>query len=484
MQFTPLPLGFGFYQSSVTAFASQRCINWLPVVAEGPALSTRMLKQMPGIDLFSTLPEAEHRGSHQVDGVPYFVNGTKLYSLNVDGVYTDIGTITGSGRVSMASNATYLVIVVPGNTAYTYNRLTATLTVITDPDFNVSDSVGYKDGFFTFTKTDGSAFFNSELNYPTSYNALDTGTAEISPDRIVTQIIDRNELFILGTETVEIFQNIGGSGFPFQRIAGANIPKGCHAAFGVVQFDNTFSFVGGGLNERTAIWKVSGSSSAVKISTNTIDAEIQKFTAEEIADSFAGTMSIDGQILAFFTFESTRIDSRTFVYNATASALAGSSVWFELSTGVAGGRWNVESVVRAYGKILVADSDTGKVGAFNSDSLLDYGSPNLRQMTSSPFGQEGAPMFSGGLQVLFESGVGLTSGYGSDPVASLDYSDDGGLTWSSSTTRAMGKIGQYGRPCVWNRQGRFPVSRVIRISVASPVKANLIRMGATPEAGY
>ena len=66
----------------------------------------------------------------------------------------------------------------------------------------------------------------------------------------------------------------------------------------------------------------------------------------------------------------------------------------------------------------------------------------------------------------------------------MDFSDDGGATWSAKTARKMGKIGEYGRESVWNRQGRFPVSRIVRLSVAAPVKANLIRMGATIEGGY
>lgn len=483
MQFTPIPLGFGFYQSPVSGFASQRCVNWMPVVAEGPALNGKLLQQMPGIEQFAKLPAGEHRGVHLVDGVPYFVNDKTLYSVQADGTHSEIGEIRGSGRVSMASNGAYLVIVVPSDTSYTYNISTEVLAPITDADFIIASSVEYKDGFFTFVAADGSNFFNSALNDPTSYNALDTGTAEVSPDKIIAQIVNRNELFILGEETIEVFQNVGGSGFPFRRIPGANMPKGCHARFGIVPFDNTFSFVGGGLNERTAIWQVSSTSSAVKISTDVIDTQIQRFNADEIAASYAGTLSFGGQILAFYTFESTRIESRTFVYNATASQLTGSRVWFELSSGVSGGRWGVSGVVAAYGKILVADYSTGKIGNLNTELPTDFGEPNLRQMTTTPFSQVGLPVFAGSLEVLFSSQA-LTSGFGSAPVAGLEFSDDGGNTWSSQTTRPMGKKGQYNTRCTWNRQGRFPVSRIIRVSVTDPVKANVLRMGATPEAGY
>ena len=65
----------------------------------------------------------------------------------------------------------------------------------------------------------------------------------------------------------------------------------------------------------------------------------------------------------------------------------------------------------------------------------------------------------------------------------MDFSDDGGRTFSNEFKRFMGKIGEYGHETVWNRQGRFPNARTIRFTVTDPVKANLIRIAATPELG-
>ena len=56
---------------------------------------------------------------------------------------------------------------------------------ITDPDWIVSDTVVFKDGYYVFTASDGSVFFNSALNDPLTYDPLDFGTAEINPDRTV-----------------------------------------------------------------------------------------------------------------------------------------------------------------------------------------------------------------------------------------------------------------------------------------------------------
>ena len=494
---TAIPLPLGFYTSESLPFSAQRCVNWIPTMAEGGALNDRALLQVPGIKQFSDTAVSVNRGSWKMSGVPYFVNGNSLLSTSSTGSVTNHGAIEGDGRVSMADNGQYLVVLVPGAKAYAYDNIADELTEITDGDFIQSDTVVYKDGYFVFTASDGSVFFNSSLNDPFSFDALDFGTAEISPDKIVAAHVNHNELFILGTETIEIFQNVGGTGFPFQRIPGANIQKGAHSKFSIVEFDNTFCFVGGGLNERSAIWKVSGASSVQKISTDAIDKEIQKFTRDEISNSFAMTYSLNGQFFAIFTFESERIPSRTFVYNATSSAFSGVKVWFELQSGVKDNRWQVQSIVAAYGKLLVGDYFTGLIGEIDKDTLTYYDELISRSMSTQPFSQNGLPVFAGILEATFESGTGLTGDIGTEfvynvgtvpgeawnPVVRMDFSDDGGRTFSSEFSRSIGKIGKYEQRSVWNRQGRFPVSRTIRITVTDPIRANLLKLAATPELG-
>jgi len=316
---TSIPIPLGFYTSDSLPFSAQRCVGWIPVVAEGPSLNNAKLMQPLGIKQFADTLVPGGRGGLEFDGAPFFVNGNSLVSISSTGVTTNHGTIPGSGRVSMANSTLHIVIVVPGSSAFVFTKSTSTLSQITDPDFIVSDTVVFKDTFFVFTTSDGTRFFHSELNDPLDFDALDFGTSEINPDPIIAGHVNHNELFILNSETIELFQNIGGSGFVFQRIPGANIQKGCFARSSVIEFDNSFCFIGGGENEKAAVWKVAGSSSAVKISTDAIDSEIQKFTEDEIADSFAMTYAERGQFLALFTFKSERIPSRTFIYNSTRS---------------------------------------------------------------------------------------------------------------------------------------------------------------------
>lgn len=478
---TQLPIPLGFYTSQSLPFSAQRCINWTPTVAQGPALNQTALMQRPGITEFGDTTNGICRGGQDLAGVPFFVNGTTLNSIDSLGVSTDHGTITGTVRVSMANNGTLLVIVVPGGDAFVWDG--TTLTQITDPDFQTSDSVVFYRGFFVFTTSDGKQIFVSNLNQPLVFDALDFGSAEGDPDRIVTQILDHDELSVLGERTTEVFRLIGGAGFPLQIIQGAYTEKGAHSKYGVVKFDNTYLFLGGGVNEKTSVWRQSSSASAVKLSTDAIDNEIQKFTKEEIANAFAMTYSQRGQIFALFSFNSDRIPGKTFVYNGTASVLAQAPVWFELQTGVTDAQWRVNAIVKAYGKLLLGDDVDGRIGTLDNDTYTDYGSVMFRQATTSPFTQNGIAIFAGEFEATFQSGVGLTLGQGSDPIVRMDFTDDGARTWSSEFKRSIGKIGRYEQRAIWRRQGRFPVSRSIRLTITDPVLANLLKLSATPELG-
>ncbi|MCK5602183.1 hypothetical protein KAR91_09950 [Candidatus Pacearchaeota archaeon] len=467
----------GFYENQSIPMSHQNLINWIPQIVEGEGLSQGALITPKSLVEFGTTGDNSNRGAIVMGGIPYVVNGNALYSFDSAGAFTNYGFISGAGRVSMASNGTKLAIVVPGGNAYQFDSGTSNITQVTDPDYITSDTVVFKDGFYVYTASDGSVFFNSALNDPLTFDALDFGTAEINPDRIITGHVNHNELFILGEETIEVFQNIGGSGFPFQRIPGANIQKGCYAKFSTVEFDNTFMFVGGGVNEKAAIWRVVSSQTAVKISTDAIDHAIQKFTEDEIALAFSYTFTVNGQFIVAFTFESDTIPDVTFCYNGT------SKKWFQMQSGVDDNKWRVNAIVQAYGEILCADTEDGRLGKLD-DVFTEYGETIYQERTSQPYMIDGSSQYWSENELFMETGTGLTSGQGSDPQIRMSYSDDGGRTFSADRARSFGQIGEYSKRVVWRRLGRVPFNRVVRFVNTDPVKANILKMEGTLEEGY
>lgn len=478
-----LPFATGFYRSESLPFAAQRCVNWIPVVAEQGALSQRALFDVPGLISRSMSGDAvvgHNRGGMVVAGVPYFVNGQNLYSFTSGNVVTDHGTIDGFKRVSMASNDKLLVIVAPGLKSYVFDTDASTLTQITDPDFIVADTVVYKDGLFTFSASDGSVFFHSNLNQPLVIDALDFGTADVRPDKILACHVSRNELFVLGEITTELFQNIGGDGFVYQRVPGGNIDKGIHGRHTLANFDSSFVFVGGGENELSAVWKVTGAASVQKISTAAIDTEIQKYTRSEIADAHAFSFAFGGNYFVAFTFTSKRIASKTFVFDATTSAQTNELTWHERQSGVTEDRWRVSVILSAYDKLIAADLIDGSFGTVDKDTFTEYGNPIYRQKNSQPFYGDGVPLFISELKATMEAGTGLQE---DEPQLRMSFSDDGGRTFGSEFWRTYGKQGAYDRVPTWTRQGKVPRARILRFVTTEPVRSNFLKLDVNASQG-
>ena len=435
-----------------------------------------MLVGTPGVVQFSTVGSERSRGGIVMNGVYYVVSGTTLFSIDELGTVSNLGTVTGTVRVVMAHNGEKLCIVVPGGNGYVYNRTTAVFVQITDADYRTADTVCFKDGYYIFTATAGDVFFISALNDPLTFDPLDFGTAELSPDKIIGCHIDHDELFIFGSETTEVFQNVGGSGFPFQRIPGASSEKGLRSKYGLAQWESAFYFVGGGVNERTSIFRSSGTSEPIKISTNAVDFKIQEFTSQEIARAFTFTFSISGTSFVGFTFNSVNIPDRTFVFNVTASTLTGQHVWHEQQTGIQESGWRVASLDFVYDKLLVSDLMDGRVGYLDANVYTEYGETILREKVTGPFSADGRSIYVGALELTVDSGQGTSSGQGVDPLVMLDFSDDGARNFSSNTNRSMGKIGEYRRRVEWRRLGRVPAHRVWRLRVSDPVRVAFIKL--------
>ena len=477
-----LEVATGSYQSDSLPLSAQQCINWIPVVPQTQALSKRALFEAYGIETQALTGDSivgMNRGAQKVNGVPYFVNGQNLYSIDSSFIVADLGSIVGTKRVSMANNGRWLVIVVPGSRSYAFDNETNTLSQITDLDFQVSDTVSFKDGFFIFTSSDGKQFFHSNLNQPLVISALDFGTAEVRPDNIVAAHVNHNELYVLGEDTIELFRTIGGFNFAFQRVPGGDTQKGLHAKHSVIDFDNSFVFLGGGVNELTAVWRMGGGAS--KLSTSAIDNAIQEYTKEEISNAFAMSYSYSGNYFVSFTFTSDRIPSKTFVYDATTSALSGVSTWHERQSGIAEDKWRVTSIVNAYGNLYVGDSVDGRIGVMKKDVFQEYGSPIFRQKTTMAFDSDRFPIFVNELKLTMETGVGTIAGL--DPKIRMDFSDDHGRTFSNGYLRSYGLIGDYQSFPSWRRQGRVPRDRVVRFTTTEPVKSVVIRLDASIEQG-
>jgi len=411
-------------------------------------------------------------------GIYYFVNGESLYRLDrtIDGDgndvfgYTELGDILGTGPVSMADNGNQLMILVPGGLGSIWVASTSTFTpdiVAVSGDFVANGApqlVVFIDGYFVCT-TDSKKFISSAVNNGLSWNALDFGTAEADPDIIRAPFVFQNQLFIFGSETIQAYQNVGGSGFPFQSIQGLVIPKGIFADFSLAPTTNSFMFVGGGVNESPAVWLFTGNG-VEKVSTTAIDNLLNDYSDTEIEAILAVSYAEKG---AYFTGFS--LPDRDIYYDSISGR------WHE-RTSFAESQftaWRVGFMATAYGRVIVGDAIDGRIGELDSDLYTEYGDTILRAIIIQPLMNMGNSIFVNSIELTMEAGVGdLTT---VDPLIRMAWSDDA-KTYSSELTRKIGKLGEYFKRTIWRRLGRIPRFRVFRFVMSDPVNPTIIKLEA------
>jgi len=475
-----LPIANGFYASESLPISAQRCVNWYPNIVQTQGLSQETLFGTPGIRQLVTtgVLNEQNRGVHVMAGIYYFVNGESLYRLDrtIDGDgndvfgYTELGDILGTGPVSMADNGNQLMILVPGGLGSIWVASTSTFTpdiVAASGDFVANGApqlVVFIDGYFVCT-TDSKKFISSAVNNGLSWNALDFGTAEADPDIIRAPFVFQNQLFIFGSETIQAYQNVGGSGFPFQSIQGLVIPKGIFADFSLAPTTNSFMFVGGGVNESPAVWLFTGNG-VEKVSTTAIDNLLNDYSDTEIEAILAVSYAEKG---AYFTGFS--LPDRDIYYDSISGR------WHE-RTSFAESQftaWRVGFMATAYGRVIVGDAIDGRIGELDSDLYTEYGDTILRAIIIQPLMNMGNSIFVNSIELTMEAGVGdLTT---VDPLIRMAWSDDA-KTYSSELTRKIGKLGEYFKRTIWRRLGRIPRFRVFRFVMSDPVNPTIIKLEA------
>ena len=65
----------------------------------------------------------------------------------------------------------------------------------------------------------------------------------------------------------------------------------------------------------------------------------------------------------------------------------------------------------------------------------------------------------------------------------LQWSNDGGYTWSDEMWREIGRVGQHKHAVYWDRLGRAR-DRVFRVAIDSPVKVVLVDTWIDADAGW
>ena len=467
---TPI-LGSSYVARSVNA-ADNRMVNLFPEIIPEGGKEAAFLSRCPGLEFLQTVGTGPIRGlwAHQTNGTDFYVvSGVQVFKLSgLTATPTLLGTVSGTGPVSIADNGTQIFFACNGP-SYIYNEVTNVFQQITDPDFPGALTVGYLDGYFVFTEPDSQKVWVTSIFEGTQIDALDFASAEGSPDGLVGLIVDHREAWLFGTDSVEVWYDAGLADFPLTRIQGAFNEIGCVATFSIAKLDNGLFWLGTDARGQGIVYRANGYT-GTRVSTHAVEYAIAQYG--NLADAIAYTYQQEGHAFYVLTFPT---GNATWVYDVATGA------WHERAGWDNGAFMRHRSNCQCNfgGNIIVGDYENGNIYRFNLDVFADNGGIQkwLRSWRALPTGQNDLKRTAHhSLQLDCQSGVGLNLGQGSDPQVVLRWSDDGGHTWSNEHWASLGKIGQYFHRVFWRRLGMTMKlrDRVYEVSGTDPVKIAIV----------
>jgi hypothetical protein len=536
---TPI-LGSAYVARSINA-ADNRMVNLFPEVILEGGKEAGFLNRAPGLNFLQSVGTGPIRAlwAHQSNGTDFYVvSGQQVYKLTgLTATPQLLGNVSGIGPVSIADNGTQIFFACNPD-GFIYNEVTNVFAQITDPDFAGAVTVAYLDGYFVFNQPNSQILWVTQLLDGTSVDPLDFASAEGSPDGVVGIIADHRELWVFGTDSVEVWYDSGAADFPLTRIQGAFNEIGCVSAYTIAKMDNGLFWLGTDARGQGIVYRANGYT-GVRISTHAVEYAIAQYG--NIADAIAYTYQQEGHAFYVLTFPS---GNATWVYDVATQA------WHERA-GFDNGefvRHRSNCQCNFGGNIIVGDFENGNIYTFDLDVYADNGGIQkwLRSWRALPTGQNNLKRTAHhSLQLDCETGVGLNlypaydsenivteaglnlvaqyvqtflatqagdtltteagdgfeplgqyelsdtdiSGYelvtnsypaapGYNPQVMLRWSDDGGHTYSNEHLSSLGKIGAYGHRTFWRRLGMTLKlrDRVYELSGTDPNKIAI--MGA------
>jgi hypothetical protein len=460
-----IPILSGIYADQAANLRTSLPVNLEPNIVES-GLSKGYLGSPPGIASLTTGPGADY-GSIVWNGVTYRVMGTKLVSVSDGGIVSVLGDVGATGPVRMDYSFDRLAINA-GNRLYYYSS-TLGLVQVTDIDLGPVIDMVWVDGYFM--TTDGQSLVVTELNDPFSVDPLKYGSSEEDPDPIVGLRKTWGEIYALNRNTIENFQDVGSTGFPFQRNGAGLIQKGCVGSRAHCSFVETFAFVGGGRNEQIGVY-LAGAGRATKISSDEVDRRLA-----ELTDAQQALIEVEALVQNDESQLWVHLPTQTLVYSFEASKQTQQPVWHVLASGANGDQAYVgRHLALSHGKWQVG-SPAGQIGY-------------LDQTVASQFNQVAGWKFETGflynaskggiIQSLELVGLPGQAPFGTLSTAFLSMTRDG-VTYSQRYAISTGGFGERSQRVQWRPRVRFSNYIGLRFQGANAAQVAWARLEADVE---
>ncbi len=445
-----MELPFHSYRLRSKKAAQTRLLNCFASVVPPEGRSPILIQGIAGNTPFANIASSPQRAGIAFNGVLYAIAGNSFLRIASNGATTTLGSVNGIGAVDIAKNTSQVAILIEPD-LWVFDG--STLTQVTDGDFTSRGArrMAVLDNYGGFVEPSSGRFFICDLNDFTVYDALDFATAEGAPDNLLSIESNNRQFVLFGEESIELWDDTGREGFPFERSPNGFVECGCGAAYSTCSIDNTCYWI-----DQDRIARRLEGNIARRVSQDGVEQAWQDYST--IADARSYAYVHDGHTFVVFTFPTA---GATWVYDINTQE------WHERKS-YGHDEWRASWVAKCYDKTLVGDTESGNIAQLDASSHAEWGNTLVREATSGVIRDKGRWIHHDRLELDLDVGNAPLMGQGSAPEIMLDVSDDGGVTFRARSNRSLGATGKYRTRVQWDRGARSR-ERVYRFRVSDPV---------------
>lgn len=356
----------------------------------------------------------------------------------------------------------FITTVGPTATGKDYSHLGESLTGITG---------AYLNGYFLVNRpSGGTPDLGRQINYSaildgTNWNGTDEFQKEAYPDYVRSILANNQQLYVFGQQSMQVYTTTADQTV-FQPIDGAMAMIGSISPWGPVAINDQVFFIGGaqgGLSayvldgftpKRISTYAVEETWNAASLGTDCVS-----YAYQEEGHPF-WVINFGSQMWGYDT--STGAWHERKFYSDVVGFLPNTTLYHAFV------QWSGTTASQH-----ITGGGDGKI--YNTSvNIYDDNGSNIKWQRALPYMYaEGRRMFFGRGTLDMETGT--VAGGQPEPVISLDYSDDRGVTFSTPRTAGIGTHGQTAKRVYWKSNGSSH-ERVFRLSGVGKSKVALVTM--------
>jgi hypothetical protein len=422
-----------------------------------------------------------------VSGI-YTGDVSKTYVVKIDG-FTTVDTFKWSNDNGVTWIATSIPIT--GGLQFLEEGIYVSFITTTAHDLNddwtflaeVSSSFyppivpAYQDGYGIYPRQNSQRFYYTAIEDFSRVDPLAYESAIIYADYIAGAASMNQELYMIGTDSVQIYHTSSNADLPFAPRTNFVLNYGCIAPYTIQVGSNNIIFMLARNKSGDRIIIIIENYNVKTISTEPLMDELS--TYDTVDDAFASIIEMSTNIFYLISFPSA---DKTWVYNLKMDQW---SQWAsEWPNGISSPLPTRQGMFRASchavfdGKNVVGDLASGRLFSLSNDIILDNATKDLNSPRENLYigtpvtCQRTGPHLYGDDDWITLNSLIIDVQRGGTEINApitlcLQVSRDGGQTWGSEMWRNTGATGNYTHRALWTNLGTARVF-TFRLTTSDP----------------